>query len=185
MQRYEGFERWHATSATERSGRIAARVGRDLTAQWLDALYDSPVLFSGLLDAHGVVVDGNHLSIEGCGFERAEILGTPFWDCGWWSPDPELAERVRGWWQTAVATRRSLSSVSRYYRAGGQSGMVELGLVPIVDSGPDGGSVRYVVATGLDISELLAAQADREDRMTPTRCRAEQPSNASAPGSTR
>ena len=136
-----------------------------ITSQWFAALYESPVLFSGLLDRAGNVLAANRLSVEGCGFDRSETIGRRFREDGWWSPDSALAERVRGWCGHAVETGRSLSAVSRYFRADGSIGMVELGLVPIIDFETAGHPVSHIVATGLDVSPLLSAQAAREDRL--------------------
>jgi serine phosphatase RsbU (regulator of sigma subunit) len=161
VERYEGFERWSPVPAPAPDGH-RADVRPTVSAQWLEALYQSPTLFSGLLDPDGRVVDGNWLSIEGCGFAREDIVGRPFWECGWWSPDVELAGRIRRWCAKAVAAGEALSVVSRYHRGDGSSGMVDLGLVPLV-----GGSAGdFIVVTGLDISEVLAAQASREDRFS-------------------
>ena len=44
-------------------------------------------------------------------------------------------------------------------------GMVELGLVPVIDFDEPGQPVSHIVATGLDISVVLATQAEREDRL--------------------
>src|SRR2546430_3507205 len=62
------IERW-LESGTPVTPRLAAR--------WFQALYETPLMFSGILDADGRVLDANQLSIEGCGFDRADIIGTP------------------------------------------------------------------------------------------------------------
>lgn len=162
MQRYEGFVRW--SDSGERAGLDPGRSGAVLT-QWLEALYESHVLFSGLLDRGGHLVEANRLAIEGCGFTRTESLGQPYWDCGWWSPDPALAATVEGWCKEAVRTGRSLQAVCRYFRGDGSTGMVEFNLDPIVDRHTPGSPVTHLVTTGLDISDLLATQARREDRL--------------------
>jgi serine phosphatase RsbU (regulator of sigma subunit)/PAS domain-containing protein len=162
MQRYEGFVRWSDTSG--RADFDPSRSGAVLT-QWLEALYESHVLFSGLLDRGGHLVEANRLAIEGCGFVRSETLGRPFWDCGWWSGDPALAATVEGWCKEAVRSGRSLRAVCRYFRGDGSAGMVEFNLDPIIDHHAPGTPVTHLVTTGLDISDLLTSQAEREDRL--------------------
>jgi PAS domain S-box-containing protein len=162
MQRYEGFVRW--SDSAGRDEFDPSRSGAVLT-QWLEALYESHVLFSGLLDRGGHLVEANRLAIEGCGFVRSETLGQPYWDCGWWRPDPALSATVEGWCREAVRTGRSLRAVCRYFRGDGTTGMVEFNLDPIFDRHTPGSPVTHLVTTGLDISELLATQAEREDRL--------------------
>ena len=162
MQRYEGFVRW--SDSPGRADFDPSRSGAVLT-QWLEALYESHVLFSGLLDRGGHLVEANRLAIEGCGFVRSETLGQPYWDCGWWNPDPALADTVEGWCKEAVRTGRSLRAVCRYFRGDGSTGMVEFNLDPIIDRHAPGSPVTHLVTTGLDISDLLASQAAREDRL--------------------
>ena len=68
-----------------------------LLARWFHALFETPLLFSGILDATGRVLDANRHSIEGCGFDRDGTIGTPFWECGWWRLDHRVADQVRRW----------------------------------------------------------------------------------------
>jgi hypothetical protein len=164
MERFEGFEQWLPRAEQARSS-AGWNVRDDVRAQWFEALYDSPVLFSGLLDEAGRVIEANHLSVEGCGFDRLETMGRPFWDCGWWRADAALAERIRDWCTASMATGQSLSAITRYHRGDGSIAMVELGLVPVIDFDAPGAPVSHIVATGLDISVLLATQAAREDRL--------------------
>lgn len=164
MQRFEGFEEWLPRAPAAVFGD-ASSVDPDASSQWLAALYDSEILFSGLLDRTGRVIEANRLSVEGCGFDRNETIGRPFWESGWWSPDPRLAERMRQWCLKTLETGQSLRAVCRYFRADASSGMVDLGLVPIIDFSAPGEPVSYIVASGLDISPLLSAQAAREDRL--------------------
>lgn len=163
MQRYEGFVRW--SDGEDRAPFDVARSDTAVLTQWLEALYESHVLYSGLLDGDGRLVEANHLAIEGCGFDRGDTLGRPFWECGWWSRDPKLAATMRSWCTQALATGRSLRAVCRYFRGDGSTGMVELTLDAIVDRQVPGSPVTHLVATGLDISDLLAAQAEQEDRL--------------------
>ena len=141
----------------------ASQVDGDVVEEWFRSLYDSPVLFSGLLDGEGRVIGGNQLAIEGCGFVREQVIGAPFWEGGWWSADRQLAEQLRGWCENCLSTRQPFRTVTRYFRGDGSTGMVDLSLAPIVAS--DDQATVHVVATGLDISELLAAQAEREDAL--------------------
>jgi hypothetical protein len=78
-----------------------------LAARWFRALYETPLMFSGILGADGRVLDGNALSIEGCGLERAEVIGTPFWECGW-NRGPGDCAGAAGDLEVAVPPKRVL-----------------------------------------------------------------------------
>ena len=62
MSREGEVERWLESGAPVSPG---------LASRWFQALYETPLMFSGILDASGCVLDANQLSIEGCGFVRA------------------------------------------------------------------------------------------------------------------
>lgn len=147
-------------------------VSRSLATRWFEALYHSPVVFSGLLDEQGRVIAANRLSIEGNGLSRDQIVGAPIWEGGWWSPDPDLAASLRARCEQVVSTRRPFRTISRYFRGDGSTGMVDLSLVPIEDEPqghPDEAAADhrqvFVVVTGIDLSDLLADSASREDRL--------------------
>lgn len=137
-----------------------ARMSGSLSARWFQGLYDTPLLFSGILDDQGCVLDANRAAVEGCGLDRAQTLGRPFWECGWWAPDPELSARMRGWCERAMRTGEPFRTVSHFFLGDGTRRMVDAVLIPVRDDEGD----TYLVATGLDITDALAAQQQREER---------------------
>ncbi|MBO4210719.1 SpoIIE family protein phosphatase [Micromonospora echinofusca] len=138
-----------------------SRLTDGIAARWFQALYETPLLLSGILDARGTVLDANRQSIEGCGLVRERILGRPFWEGGWWSPDPELSAQVRCWCEQTVRTGVPLRTVSRYHLADGTRRMVDLAIFPVTD---DAGAVAYLAATGSDITDALVTQRARDER---------------------
>ncbi len=133
-----------------------------LAARWFQALYETPLLFSGILDRAGRVLDANYLSIEGCGLDRDAVLGRPFWEGGWWSPDPVLSDQVRRWCERALLTGQPFRTRGRYFLGDGTPRMVDLALSPVWE---DDGGVTHLIATGSDVTDTVAAQQEREDRM--------------------
>ncbi len=161
--RYRSEEQWvPSNDPTWGSTRlsITPEVGR----WWFLALYESPLLFSGLLDQEGSVLEGNQVSIEGCGLVREEIIGRPFWQGGWWRPDPDLAARIQRWCREVVRSGDSLRTTTPYFLGDGSVRMVDLALHPVFDrnSQPEH---AYIVATGLDVTDALTARAEREERL--------------------
>src|SRR5829696_9794012 len=109
--------------------------GRSLAERWFHALYETPLLFSGMVDTDGRVLDANRLSVEGCGFDRDLVIGQRFWECGWWTrpEDPELARHVRAWFAEAVGTGEPVRVTSHFYVACGDRRIVDLSLQPVGD----------------------------------------------------
>jgi PAS domain S-box-containing protein len=162
--RYLGGEVWipgPGRSAFE----VGIPIGPELASRWFQALYETPLMFSGILDSVGRVVDANRASIESCGLVRADVLGQPFWECGWWNPDPDLAQQIRSWCERALATGNSMRATSRYFMGDGSLRMVDLALHPVSGPGAGGGHERFLVATGLDITDALMSRAEREELM--------------------
>ncbi len=140
----------------ERRLESGTPVSPRLASRWFQALYETPLLFSGILDDAGRVLDANSLSIEGCGLDRGDVIGTRFWECGWWNRDPELADRVRAWCEHALASGEPFRTRSEYYLGDGTPRTVDLSLSPLVDVDEEGRAVRYLVATGSDITDAVA-----------------------------
>ena len=163
--RYLGREIWIEGHLSRPAG-AEYPITSILASRWLRALYETPLLFSGILDGQGTVLEANEASIEGCGMVRAEIIGRPFWDGGWWSPDRSLAEQVERWCGQVVATGRSLRTTSRYFLGDGSTRMVDLSLYPVHDDDRPGQIETFVVATGLDITDALVARAEREEGLS-------------------
>ncbi len=162
--RYGGGERW-ISSPPSPPGPTKSDVSPDVGRWWFLALYETPLLFSGLLDGEGRVLDGNQVSIEGCGLIRDEIIGRPFWEGGWWSPDPILAEQIRVWCGQVLASGDSLRATTPYFLGDGTVRMVDLALHPLFDHDDAAGGDAYIVATGLDVTDALVARAEREEHL--------------------
>ncbi len=144
---------------------VGTPVSPGVAERWFRALYDSPLMFSGILDARGRVLDANRLSVEGCGLVRTEVMSRPFWECGWWSPDPVVAGQVRAWCEQALATGAPIRARSRYFLGDGSERMVDLALYPVAEDDRAGAVCSYVVATGSDITDSVAAQEEHVGRL--------------------
>ena len=134
--------------------RRVDRLDPVLAERWFQGLYDNPLLFSGILDREGRVLAANTLSVEGCGLDRSEVLGRPFWECGWWSPDPAIAAQIRDWCVETVRTGEPLRTRSRFFLGNGDQHWVDLALFPARSEG----EITHIVATGNDITEAMLAQ---------------------------
>ena len=141
---------------------IGSPISSAVSARWFRAIYDTPLLLSGILDGRGRVLDANRLCVEGCDLDRAAILGRPFWECGWWSPDAELSAQVRRWFEQAMATGQPIRTASHYFLGDGTRRMLDLALSPVRNADGDG----YLVVLGSDITEAVVSRQQRERLIT-------------------
>lgn len=114
-------------------------------------------LFAARLRLDGTVADINRSAVEICGFNRADLLDRPFWECGWWNRSPE----VQAWVRRAVEQSVSgepFRGESRYFWGDGSEHIVDFACMPIKD---DAGRVVVVVPTGMDITERVQAEQNQ------------------------
>ena len=118
------------------------------------AIFDQGAQFASLLTIDGVVVDVNRLSVEACGYDRAEIVGQRFWECGWWNRSTEVMRTV--WTACEGAARGDLfRAETPYFLADGTSRHMVLTIAPVTD---DDGRILFLSPIGTDITERRAAQ---------------------------
>ena len=165
------------------TGRViaASKIVRDVTRQRLaeqrelqllgetaaanakfQAFFEQGALFAGIMDLDGTLVEANRLSWEGCGYTREQIIGRPFWEGPWWSPSPELVERIKEA-SHRVAMGYAFRAEMPYFLAGGAERIADVTIVPIKDAE---GRVLFLAPTGVDITERKRAEADREKFVT-------------------
>ena len=135
-----------------------AGVGAELSARWFQALYEAPQLFAALLSPDGVVLDANHLAVEGCGLQRSDVVGRVLWEGGWWSGDGQLRTSITGWcWRVASSGEPERATVRLRTAAGWR--LADLALSPVRD---DRGGVSHLVLTGTDVTDAVTLQQERE-----------------------
>ncbi|WEF35633.1 hybrid sensor histidine kinase/response regulator [Pseudoduganella chitinolytica] len=124
-----------------------------------DAVYrtffDQATHFAGLMTPDGMLVDVNRRSLEAGRRRREDVVGRYFWECGWWSPSPALADEVRACTRLAAGgatVRREL----RYYRDDARECWTDIVFAPVTDTA---GTVQYIAATGADITERRQVEA--------------------------
>ena len=128
---------------------------REVTEQF-QAMYDQG-LFAARLRLDGTVADINRSAVEVCGFDRADILDRPFWECGWWNRAPE----IQAWVRSAVMQTVSgepFRGESRYFWGDGSEHIVDFACIPIRDAS---GRVVVAIATGMDITERVQGEQNQ------------------------
>jgi PAS domain S-box-containing protein len=123
------------------------------------AFFDQGTNFAAVLTLDGTVVEANRLCLDACGFTRDEVIGKPFWECGWWSRSPSVADMVRTACAQAAAGQM-FRTRTNYFVADGSERTVDLILAPVTD---EAGRVLFVAATGNDVTERSAMEKALRD----------------------
>ncbi len=113
------------------------------------AFFEQGTNFAGVLSLDGTVVEANRLCLDACGFRRDDVIGKPFWECGWWNRSPSLMGMVREACYQA-AGGQMFRTETPFYVADGTERIVDLILAPVMD--PEG-NVLFVAATGSDVTD--------------------------------
>jgi PAS domain S-box-containing protein len=112
----------------------------------LMAVYEH--LFASHLNMEGRIVHANRTCVEDLGFVRADIIGKPFWEAGWWHT-PETREWIRKAFERAAAGTPSRGELS-YLLADGTERVTDIAFVPIKN---EASRVMSVFVPGTDITD--------------------------------
>jgi len=128
---------------------------REASERMLRQVLDNVYAFVAVLDADGMLREVNRTAIEPAGLSREDVVGRPFHDCAWWSPEPSVRERVREAVRRAAAGATVRQDVPAR-GAGGTAVTMDLQLAPL--HGADGG-VAMLIACGVDVTERERTEA--------------------------
>ena len=141
--------------AEERFRRAAAEAAAAAEANAkFRVFFEQGTHFAGVMTLDGTVVEANRLYLDTCGSKREEVIGKPFWECGWWNRSPELMQMVQEA-SLQAAAGRAFRTETRFYIADGSERIVDLILAPVTD---DEGRVLFVAPTGTDITDRKRAE---------------------------
>ncbi len=132
-------------------GRVPRKIivgGNGIRQCEVSSIFEQGAIFACLLDCEGLVLESNHLSLEGCGYSREAVIGKPFRECPWWTRSAAIVETI-----VAGISAAQSGSVFRtetpYFTFDGVERYVDLFILPIKDST---GKTVFLAATGADIT---------------------------------
>jgi PAS domain S-box-containing protein len=152
-ERKRGENALRESEARYREAAIEAALNAEANAKFR-AFFEQGTNFAGVLALDGTVVEANRLCLDACGFVSEEVLGKPFWECGWWNRSPALMDMVRAA-SLQAAGGRLFRTESSYFIADGTERVVDLILAPVTD---EVGHILFVAATGTDVTERRAME---------------------------
>lgn len=124
---------------------------------------DNLVVFVGLCDPSGVLVEANRTALDAAGVSREAVVGGHFPDLPWWSHSPDARAKVRDALARAADGRSSRFDTDNLL-ADGKPIAVDFSCGPIRDAE---GRVTGIVVSGIDITgrKQLEAQFIRAQRI--------------------
>jgi PAS domain S-box-containing protein len=111
--------------------------------------------FAGLMAPDGTLLEANRIAVEGCGFARADVIGKPFCEGGWWAPSGELAAEIRRGIGQARADGTFRAELP-YYVADGSRHFADIIITAVKD---EQGKLLFIAATGIDVTERRQVEA--------------------------
>lgn len=146
--------------------RVRSIQGTQTDLQRARAAWDMTYQFIGVLDPQGRLIDANRTSLDSIDATLDDIRGRFFWECPWWTHEPDLQNRLR------EAVVKAGSGIADHFEAthpnaSGEVRVIDFRIRPVF--GKDG-SVEFLIPEGHDISELREAEreVDRSRRMLQT-----------------
>ncbi len=135
--------RLQKTPLTGKSPLLARRV--------LDNLFT----FVGVLSPDGTMLDTNRAPLDAAGIVAEDVIGKKFWDCFWWSYDPQAQQKLK-----QAVKRAAAGDTSRFdapiRTAGDKRMMVDFMLAPLQD---EEGRVTHLIPSAIDISDRVAGES--------------------------
>ena len=119
----------------------------------LQDFIDAMSTMNAKIACDGTLLLVNRIAQRASGFPIDRLIGMNFLDGHWWSFDPEVQERVRGAFASAVGG--ALVSYEERMMVFGKIITILLTLVPVAGAE---GNVAYIVAEGRDISRRIEVE---------------------------
>lgn len=139
----------------------ASKVARDITLQKraeeilreseakFRAVFEQTTQFAGIMTKDGILVQGNKLFVQVCGYPADVAVGKYFWEAPWWRNFADSQAKIRAAIPTAVDGTPYRDTL-QYSFADGSERLMQFALYPIVD---EKGRVIFLHPTGVDITD--------------------------------
>jgi len=113
---------------------------------------------AGIVELDGTLTDINDCALAYSGLERANVIGKPFVDTGWWTHDARLRKKLREAIKTAGAGEIATFDAT-HPKPDGTLGMVKFSIRPVLSANDH---VAFLVAESHDITDQRMAEDARD-----------------------
>ncbi|KXA91295.1 hypothetical protein AKJ64_04825 [candidate division MSBL1 archaeon SCGC-AAA259E17] len=115
----------------------------------LEAIFNDPEVFVGILDSDGTVLKANEAALAFVGASHSEIEGEKFWNTPWWEHSPELQEKLRKGIERAK-TGEIVRFEATHIGKNEKEITVDFSLRPVRD---EDNNIPQLIAVGKDITD--------------------------------
>lgn len=130
---------------------------RDQHRRLLEATFNSPALFVGILDTDGRLLRANETALSFVDADGDDIRGTPFPETPWWNHGEEQQRQCRDAIDRAAAGE-TVELEADHVGAGGERIRTAVTVRPVVDNG----SITGIIVEGRDVTDLKRREEQME-----------------------
>ncbi len=127
---------------------------KEEAATLVRSVIDSLMSFVGIMEPDGTLIDANKAPLDAAGIRLEDVQGKKFWDCFWWSYDPEVQQQLRD--AVAVAVKGETVRYDVAIRTADDSRMIiDFMLAPLKNAQ---GDIVYLIPSAIDITARIAGE---------------------------
>ena len=150
------FSDWQQTLFEHLTQWVEAEIERELAVdtreksqRLLEATFNSPETFIGILDADGTLIRANETALGFIDADDEAVFGEPFWEAPWWNHDEAVAARCRDAVERA-GEGEMVRFEAEHIGADGQRISTSVVARPVAADG----TVRKIIVEGTDVTDL-------------------------------
>ncbi|MFU1781935.1 ATP-binding protein [Haloarcula japonica] len=158
------FSDWQQTLFEHLTQWVEAEIERELAVdtreqsqRLLEATFNSPETFIGILDADGNLVRANETALGFVDVEDEAIFGEPFWETPWWNHNETVACRCQDAVERAIGGEM-VRFEAEHVGADGQRISTSVVARPVAVDG----TVEKIIVEGTDITDLKRHEEQME-----------------------
>lgn len=120
----------------------------------LSVVFDTTLLWTGLLDPSGRLILPNKASLDFMGLKKVDVVGQFFWETPWWKHSKELQEKVK---KAVHEAKKGASSQFDVYHLDPQGNKQDV-LFSIRPVKNEMGEIIYLILEGILIKDMKGAE---------------------------
>ena len=120
------------------------------------AILNTAFTLQGLLKLDGTLIEANAAALSMINVSKEDVAGQPFWDCPWWTHNPDLQVQLRQAVKQA-ADGEAVQFLATHPTPDGIEHIIDFRVTPVTD---ENGEVALIVPEGHDITDLKQAEAE-------------------------
>jgi PAS domain S-box-containing protein len=158
------FSDWQQTLFEHLTQWVEAEIERELAVdtreqsqRLLEATFNSPETFIGIIDADGTLIRANETALGFIDADAADISEEPIWETPWWNHDEAIANRCQDAVERAM-DGEMVEFEAEHVGADGQRISTAVVARPVATDG----TVRKIVIEGTDITDLKRREEQME-----------------------